>query len=106
MLMNPEKLEKLIKHGRDTAEARLAAGQARLGNGELDQAIAHLDKAVSHKPDYAAAWQDLGQARLQAGDHDGAREAWETGMEVARTTGDKQAEKVMSVRLRRLRATT
>lgn len=103
--MNPEQLEKLIKHGRDTAEARLAAGQARLANGELDAAVEHLTKAVAHKPGYAAAWQSLGQARLQAGDDSGARTAWEKGIEAARAAGDKQAEKVMSVRLRRLSST-
>ncbi len=100
--MNPEAIEQLIDQGRDGYEARLAAGQARLKSGDLDKAIEHLEKATAFKPDQTMAWQELGRARNESGDTGGAREAWQRGLEAARDNGDKQAEKVMTVWLKRL----
>lgn len=100
--MDPEVIEKLIVRGRDTPEARLAAGSARLKQGDLERAVEHLEQAVKLKPDYAMAWQALGSARKEQDDTDSARRAWESGVEAARANGDKQAEKVMTVFLRRL----
>jgi len=100
--MNPEAIEKLIDQGRDGYEARLAAGQARLKNGDLEQAIEHLEKATAFKPDQTMAWQELGKALNESGDAGGAREAWLRGLEAARDNGDKQAEKVVGVFLKRL----
>ena len=100
--MNPEAIEKLIDQGRDGYEARLAAGQARLKNGDLEEAITHLETATGFRPEQTMAWQELGRARNDSGDKDGARAAWQRGLETARTNGDKQAEKVIGVFLRRL----
>ncbi len=100
--MNPEAIEKLIDQGRDGYEARLAAGQARLKNCDLEQAIAHLKRATAFKPEQTMAWQELGKALNESGDADGARDAWQRGLEAARVNGDKQAEKVIGVFLRRL----
>ena len=100
--MNPEAIEKLIDQGRDGYEARLAAGQARLKNGDLELAIAHLEKATGFRPEQTMAWQELGRARNDLGDAEGARAAWQRGLEAARANGDKQAEKVIGVFLRRL----
>lgn len=100
--MNPEILEKLIDKGRDSYEARLAAGQARLKNGDLEQAIAHFREATRQAPRHSMAWQELGKA-LEANDEpEAAHEVWERGIAAARANGDKQAEKVMSVWLKRL----
>lgn len=101
--MNPEVIEKLIARGRDDYEARLAAGQARLERGDLELAIAHFRVATGHDPTRSAAWQSLGKALEANGEPESARTAWQRGLEVARANGDKQAEKVMAVRLRRLR---
>jgi len=100
--MNPEILENLINKGRDTYEARLAAGQARMKNGDLDPAIAHFRGATSHAPEHTTAWQELGKALEANGDPESAREAWARGITAARANGDKQAEKVMGVWLNRL----
>jgi len=100
--MNPEVIEKMIDQGRDSYEARLAAGQARLRQGDLAQAITHLEAAVSFKPDQTMAWQELGRAELENDHREEARRAWERGIEVAQANGDKQAEKVMRVWLKRL----
>lgn len=100
--MKPEAIERLIARGRDDYTARLAAGQARLSQGDLQLAIEHLLHAVEHDPAQSIAWQWLGKARLQVDDSKGAAEAWRRGIEAAERRGDKQAEKVMRVWLRRL----
>lgn len=100
--MDPVVIERLIEQGRDGYEARLAAGQARLKAGDLTIAIEHLRRATAFDPDRTMAWQALGQALNDSGNSAAARQAWEQGVEVARTNGDQQAEKVMTVWLRRL----
>lgn len=100
--MDAAKLEDLINQGRDSAEARLAAGQARLKGGDLELAIDHLNKALEFNPGYTMAWQSLGRALSDSGDREAARAAWQQGIEAARRNGDKQAEKVMRVWLKRL----
>ena len=100
--MNPEAIEKLIDQGRDTYESRLAAGQARLKAGDLTDAVAHLEKATGHSPEQTMAWQELGKALKELGQTEAARKAWEKGLEAASANGDKQAEKVMNVFIKRL----
>lgn len=100
--MNPEVIENMIAAGRDSYEARLAAGQARLKLGHHEQAREHLQRAIAFKPTQTMAWQELGRACLQGGDVQTARQAWQGGIEVAAANGDKQAEKVMGVWLKRL----
>ncbi|QKK01589.1 MAG: tetratricopeptide repeat protein [Pseudomonadota bacterium] len=100
--MDPAVIERLIDQGRDSYEARLAAGQARLKAGDLAEAVAHLKKATEHRPEQTMAWQELGRAFSDLGRPEAAGAAWKQGMEVARSNGDKQAEKVMAVFLRRL----
>ncbi|NCO20081.1 MAG: tetratricopeptide repeat protein [Gammaproteobacteria bacterium] len=100
--MDPRSIERLIERGRDDYTARLAAGQARLTRGDLQLAIKHLLRAVEHDPEQSIAWQWLGKARLQGDDSEGAADAWRRGIEAAERRGDKQAEKVMRVWLRRL----
>ncbi|WP_376693641.1 tetratricopeptide repeat protein [Wenzhouxiangella sp. EGI_FJ10409] len=100
--MDPEAIEKLIDQGRDSYESRLAAGQARLERGELPRAIEHLEVATGHEPEQTMAWQELGRALKEAGRPEAAATAWEKGLDAARANGDKQAEKVMTVFLKRL----
>lgn len=100
--MDPSAIERMIEGGRDSYEARLAAGQARLKGGQAERAVEHLRKATAFKPEQTAAWQALGQALQAAGDVAGCREAWAHGIERASVNGDVQAEKVMAVWLKRL----
>lgn len=62
----------------------------------------HLESAVAQDPAYTAAWKELGRVRQKLGANEAAAAAWGKGIEVARANGDKQAEKEMSVFLRRL----
>lgn len=100
--MNPEVIENMIEQGRDSYEARLAAGQALLKAGDLEKALGHLQKATEHKPGQTMAWQELGTVLNKLERSGEARQAWQQGVEKARANGDKQAEKVMGVFLRRL----
>ncbi|MBA2076977.1 hypothetical protein [Rhodanobacter sp. PCA2] len=87
---------------RDGALLRYALGNALLEAGDLVQAGEELQHALRFDPRYSAAWKLLGKARLAAGDSAGAAVAWRDGIAAARGRGDKQAEKEMTVFLRRL----
>ncbi len=73
-----------------------------LREGQADAALRHAECAVRLDPAFTAAWKELGQQRQQAGLAEPAIAAYEQGMEVARRNGDKQAEKEMTVFLKRL----
>ena len=66
------------------------------------KAAEHLQKCVEFDPKYSAAWKLLGKAQLAAGDRAAARLAWGQGIEAAQAHGDKQAEKEMTVFLKKL----
>lgn len=95
-------LEKLLAAGRDNALLRFGLGNAYLDAGEAAQAVVHLQRCVEFDPNYSAAWKLLGKARAALGDPAAARTAWEQGLDAARRHGDKQAEKEMTVFLKKL----
>jgi Tfp pilus assembly protein PilF len=86
---------------RDGALLRFSLGNALLEQGDHVAATEELRQALSFDANYSAAWKLLGKACLAAGDTTGAADAWRQGIEVARARGDKQAEKEMTVFLRR-----
>ena len=61
-----------------------------------------MHKCVEFEPKYSAAWKLLGKAQAALGDCAAARLAWEKGIEAAQAHGDKQAEKEMTVFLKKL----
>lgn len=87
---------------RDGALLRFSLGQALLGAGEPTTAAEELRRALDFDPSYSAAWKLLGKACLALDDRAGAAAAWRQGITVADARGDKQAQKEMSVFLRRL----
>ncbi len=95
-------LEKLIGTPRDGALLRYSLGIEYARAGDLERAIAQLREAVSRDPAYSAAWKALGKALADAGRGAKALEAYRSGIEAARSKGDRQAEKEMSVFARRL----
>ena len=100
--MDIESLRKMTCGPRDSALLRLTLAQLLLDRKEFPEAESHLLAALEMNGDYTAAWKALGKTRQQAGDPDGAAEAWARGIEIARENGDKQAEKEMAVFSRRL----
>ncbi|MCM2320411.1 MAG: tetratricopeptide repeat protein [Pseudomonas sp.] len=95
-------LEKLLAAGHDNALLRFGLGNAHLDTGDAAQALPHLQRCVEFDPNYSAAWKLLGKAQAMLGDNDAARTAWQQGLDAARRHGDKQAEKEMTVFLRKL----
>jgi Flp pilus assembly protein TadD len=87
---------------RDGALLRFSLGNALLGAGDFGAAIDEFRQAVVFDPTYSAAWKLLGKACLAMQDETGAAEAWRQGITVAQQRGDKQAEKEMTVFLRRI----
>jgi len=97
-----ESLEKMLAKGVDNALLRFGLGKGYLDAGDPTRAAEHLQRCVAFDPAYSAAWKLLGKALHAAGDTDGARHAWQSGLEAAQAKGDKQAEKEMTVFLRKL----
>jgi len=87
---------------RDGALLRFSLGTALLAHGDAKGAAAALREAVEFDAGYSAAWKLLGQALGDSGDTIGAIAAYQRGIEIAHARGDRQAEKEMSVFLRRL----
>lgn len=98
-----ENFERMLAQGQDNALLRYSLGNAYLNDGQAQKAAAHLRQAVTHDPEYSAAWKAYGKALTDAGDLDGAIDAYARGIEVAERKGDKQAAKEMSVFHKRLR---
>jgi predicted negative regulator of RcsB-dependent stress response len=101
--MDPEHLLQLIGTERDSAMLRLTVARLLSARGDLEEAEMHLKAAVTMDSGYTAAWKELGKVRLQRNDSDGAARAWRRGIEQACANGDKQAEREMTVFLKRLR---
>ena len=87
---------------RDGALLRFSLGNALLGEGAALAAIDELQRALAFDPTYSAAWKLLGKACVEAGQSQAAATAWRHGIAAAAQRGDKQAEKEMTVFLRRL----
>jgi tetratricopeptide (TPR) repeat protein len=90
-----ESLEKMLAKGVDNSLLRFGLGKGYLDLGENAKAVEHFRRCVEIDPKYSAAWKLLGKAQL-------ALAAWEQGLEAARNHGDKQAEKEMTVFLKKL----
>lgn len=97
-----ESLEKMLAKGVDNALLRFGLGKGYLDLGDNLKAVEHLQACVAFDPKYSAAWKLLGKAQLAAGDRAAARTAWEQGITAAQAHGDKQAEKEMTVFLKKL----
>ncbi|MNY55474.1 Tetratricopeptide repeat protein [compost metagenome] len=95
-------LEKLLAAGHDNALLRFGLGNAHLDAGDAAQALPHLQRCVEFDPNYSAAWKLLGKAQAMLGDREAARATWQQGLDAARRHGDKQAEKEMTVFLKKL----
>ena len=97
-----ERFLALLQSGKDSALLRYSLGNEFLKANDAASAAAHLERAVELDPAYSAAWKLLGKAKQASGDLDGARMAWQRGLDAAAAKGDKQAEKEMAVFLKRL----
>ncbi|TKK06776.1 hypothetical protein PflCFBP13510_16925 [Pseudomonas fluorescens] len=97
-----ESLEKMLAKGVDNSLLRFGLGKGYLDLKDNAKAAEHLQRCVEFDPKYSAAWKLLGKARLGLEDRAAAHLAWEKGIEAAQVHGDKQAEKEMTVFLKKL----
>ena len=97
-----ESLEKMLARGQDNALLRFGLGKGYLDAGEPLRALQHLARGVERLPSYSAARELLGKAHEGSGDLASAEAAWTQGLQAAQARGDKQAEKEMTVFLKRL----
>jgi Tfp pilus assembly protein PilF len=97
-----ESLEKMLAKGVDNSLLRFGLGKGYLDLKDNAKAAEHLQKCVEFDPKYSAAWKLLGKAQLGLNNLTAARMAWEKGIEAAQAHGDKQAEKEMTVFLKKL----
>jgi Tfp pilus assembly protein PilF len=95
-------LEKLLGTARDGALLRYSLGVEYAKAGDHARAAQYLRDAVERDPLYSAAWKALGRSLAQASRADEAIDAYRRGIEAARTKGDRQAEKEMTVFMKRL----
>ena len=99
-----EALRAQVNGPRDGALLRYSLGTALLDAGDTTEAITQLRAALDFDEGYSAAWKQLGQACLRAGDAHAAADAWRRGIAAAEARGDVQAAKEMRVFLKRLEA--
>lgn len=97
-----DSLEKMLAKGVDNPLLRFGLGKGYMDAGDATTAAIHLRRCVEQDPKYSAAWKLLGKALQAQGDLEGARSAWTDGLAAAQAHGDKQAEKEMTVFLRKL----
>lgn len=96
-----ETFEAMLANGQDSEMLRYTLGNAYFKENEFDQAIDHLREAVRLKPNYSAAWRMLGRSLAAADQPQLALDAFDEGLRIAESNGDKQASKEMEVFRRR-----
>lgn len=97
-----ERLESMLAKGTDNMLLRFSLGKAYAEQDCFQEASEHLRAALAFDPAYSVAWKWLGKACLGLGDKDGARQAWNSGLQAAQARGDKQVEKELQVFIKRL----
>ena len=95
-------LEKLLGTARDNALLRYSLGLEHAKAGDREKAIQYFRDAVERDGAYSAAWKALGRALHDSDRNEEALEAYRRGIDAARAKGDRQAEKEMTVFMRRL----
>ena len=91
----------MLDKGMDNALLRYSLGNAYFAEKDYLQAVDHFKVALEHDSGYSAAWKLLGRSYIELGRFSEAVETLQQGISVASGKGDKQAEKEMSVFLRR-----
>ncbi len=98
-----EMLQGLLSRDENDEVSWFGLGRALLELDRTAEARDAFSQAVRIKPDYSAAYRDLGRAWLECGDAQAACEALECGIQVAGRTGDLQTRREMEVFLKRAR---
>lgn len=94
--------EALLEQEPDDTMLLYGLGLKLLGDGFAERAEPHLAHCVEVDPSYSAAWRELGRARAETGNTEGARTAFEAAIKAADEKGDLQVAKEARVFLDRL----
>lgn len=70
--------------------------------GQFQKAVASLRRVIELKPDYAAAYRELGKALERGGNPEEAKDSFFEGRRLAEHHGDGQTVKEINVFLKRL----
>ena len=92
----------MLERGQDSEMLRFTLGNAYFAEKAYADAVEHFRAAVAQKPDYSAAWKMLGRALAANEALSEALSAFDQGMAVAESNGDKQTAKEMTVFRRRV----
>ena len=101
-MSNVETFTALLEKGNDNALLRYSLGNEYIKESDFAQAIIHLAKAIEFNENYSAAWKLYAKALAENKQTKEAIDAYEKGIKIAETNGDKQAAKEMRVFLKRL----
>jgi len=95
-------LEKLLEDDPADFTGWFLLGRLYLEEARPVDAAGAFQKAVEAKPDYSAAWKQLGDAWRRAEDTDRALAAYRQGLAVAEANRDLQTVKELQVFIRKL----
>jgi tetratricopeptide (TPR) repeat protein len=70
--------------------------------GRFEEAAVSLERVIELKPDYAAAYREMGKALERAGNLEAAKDSFLTGRRLAEQHGDGQTVKEIDVYLKRI----
>lgn len=104
-MAEPSKLDQLRELAAlepDDPVVHFGLGREYLRVGEAENAARAFRRVVELKPDYSAAYRELGKALEKTGQTDEAISIYQKGKEVAQQKGDLQTVKEIEVFLRRL----
>ncbi|HEV2247620.1 MAG TPA: tetratricopeptide repeat protein [Terriglobia bacterium] len=97
-----EAFEEMAAKAPENVMVRYSLGREYLKAKRYAEAERELREALRLKPDYSAAWRELGKALTGLERLDEAREVYTRGAEVACEKGDLQTQREIEVFLRRL----
>lgn len=100
-----EAFEELAAKAPENVMVRYSLGREYLKARRYSEAERELREALRLKPDYSAAYRELGKALTGLERFDEAREIYTKGVEVACAKGDLQTQREIEVFLRRLEKT-
>ncbi len=89
--------EKMLASGQDNDMLRFTLGNAYFAAKNYALAAEHFAKAVEHNKEYSAAWKMLGRSHASLEQYTDALAAFDDGMAVANSNGDKQTVKEITV---------
>ena len=97
-----EQFRQIVDMDPDDSFSHFGYASALFDAGRYPEAVDEFRAAIRLKPDYSAAFRDLGKALERTGVPTEARQVYREGIPIAERNGDLQTLKEMQVFLKRL----